>query len=910
MVHCAKCGTINADGRSFCSSCGSKLDRTAQRCPNCGALNQVGNIFCEKCQTKLVSPDAVTLPNESVEPSTPVKGISLPTRSNPDNPSSVPDWLQELTDNVQDEVFEEPSEDEDDISGLPDWLQELTDNVQDEVFEEPSEDEDSISGLPDWLTALAEPDDTAATGDELKADARDEALPDWLLDEDAERHPEPEEPSDSDVPDWLTGMPDVIQATPSESLDLKDVPDWLTDPAESEDEDATTTFEPVEATTESSRSEPAPTLNDSDLDSNISSELPEAGSEVGSEFGWVSELEESETESQILSGSFAITHTDEDIDIAPDWLSIPVSDTDLEETQGIQDATVSDSAEILPDAQGRAIEEQPVSPYDEAPDWLSTLDEFQPSSEEPPSIPQLSVEDLESGQNLPAWLSEIDVSQGTIEQASTVFTADDTATGEPSSPSWLDELPSPSDIMSIKPGAPAFVASGEGDVADQTLPDHEVDAAAQADIPSWVSELRFPESDETSEDVRHSTVDFAQADEAVGGSEDALIRAEIPGWLHNLKPPTDESWPPLGYPDIGAGEPGDGIAPVDVPDWVQELRPKPGAQQHKPSGSGFPPEPAELEGPLANLAGVLPSSDTVDLPPDYEVKLVALPESVHHQAQLWQQLIGRPRSAARVVKQTASQEILSPAFLRIITATILILVSLAALWLLPPGLLTTTSGYDPGTRAFVDDVDALQSGEPVVVAVEYNWAQAEEMTAIADAIAGHLRDQSLKVVAVSTMPEGASMITQLLEHNDLENQKSGGISYLPGSASGVAAFLQETETQAASMLIVITANVERLRWWLEQNEIAAIMSGKQPLPLYTGLSAAAGPLAAPYLHAENVDGWVIGFQDSVNYQSLRGLQNDEQVRKLDALMILHWIAITIIVIGFLFALIPGKKRGA
>ena len=253
---------------------------------------------------------------------------------------------------------------------------------------------------------------------------------------------------------------------------------------------------------------------------------------------------------------------------------------------------------------------------------------------------------------------------------------------------------------------------------------------------------------------------------------------------------------------------------------------------------------------------------------------------------------------------------LSSTIVRIILAAVFVLGSLAALWLLPPSNLaaTVSMGNTVGPQLFVDSVDALQPGETAIVAVEYGWAQAEEMTAIANAILHHLMDQEVNVIAVSTMAEGTAVIPHLLESNKLSNVISGNALYLSGSASGIAGFLSEPDAQSASMLIVLSSQYERIRWWIEQNKIAAGTTGNLPLLVNTGLSASVGPLTAPYLDEHNTHGWVIGFQDSVNYQALRGLQDREQTRILGVLLVMHWSAIILLIIGFLYTLVAGKKR--
>lgn len=45
---CARCGTANDDGTSFCAECGASLEPQLH-CPNCNALNTLGRKFCARC---------------------------------------------------------------------------------------------------------------------------------------------------------------------------------------------------------------------------------------------------------------------------------------------------------------------------------------------------------------------------------------------------------------------------------------------------------------------------------------------------------------------------------------------------------------------------------------------------------------------------------------------------------------------------------------------------------------------------------------------------------------------------------------------------------------------------------------------------------------------------------------------
>ena len=96
MVYCSNCGTANRDGSSFCNDCGAKLPSgTSVRCAQCGTPNSPSDTFCEKCGARLVPTLADDTP-ESEPPVVPVKkGLSLPTKPDPEAPPTPADWLEQ-----------------------------------------------------------------------------------------------------------------------------------------------------------------------------------------------------------------------------------------------------------------------------------------------------------------------------------------------------------------------------------------------------------------------------------------------------------------------------------------------------------------------------------------------------------------------------------------------------------------------------------------------------------------------------------------------------------------------------------------------------------------------------------------------------------------------------------------------
>lgn len=873
MLRCSKCGTVNADGNSYCNSCGAKLDRTTIQCPKCGTSNPVGNIFCSKCHSKLISPDAIVPPEIKVStPDTPVKGISLPTRSTVDDETVVPDWRQELTADIQHESNEEDLE---------------NDNA--------SSDDDETSEEPlNWLSQLAGESDSNS----IKSDKQNS------MSEDIEATPETE------LPEWLSALTDVQESVETLPSPTPDSPEWLSDlsgeAGNFEDESATQALPDWLKPSIMGASEIQEPQNNQETGFVTDDEPSVIHSEGGKDNKDKKEVAtSSETETPFIpeietqpGPDTLVGQVDADIELKPDWLSIPISDEELQEASSEQDI---DESEI--------------------PEWISALGEDTHTGEEP-STPKLSSETILSNDNLPSWLSDIEMANGEGETSQSVFTEEseevlDAEEPPSNQPTWLDEVIPSAASIAMKPAAPAFIPSEEIDELQPNIQDEDIQIAEEETIPAWLEGLRFPAPDEISSDTGGDVEIPVQSDDRkvfegqmVSDIPEDIVPAEVPEWLQYLKPSTDDTWPSFATPATTTIPESEIITPAEVPDWVQTLKPQPGEQPEKPVEGLLPAEPADIEGPLATLKGVLPSTTIVDMPSDYQAHLDKIPENVIHQAQLWQQLLGRPRSTTRTIKHPTRKGDLSTTILRIIVTVIVILGSAVALWVLPSSNFSTNSSRSstPKLQALIESVDELRPGENVIVAFEFGWAQAEEMTAIADTVLAHLSNQNVNIIAVSTLPEGSAMIPGFLDRGDLDNALSEGSTYLSGSVSGIANLLSQPDQQSASMLIVFSTHYERIRWWIEQNQIQANVNKSTPLMVNLGLSASVRPLALPYLSDENTNGWMVGYQDSLRYQALRGLQDSEALHILDILLLMHWVGVVLLVIGFLISFVSSKNR--
>jgi hypothetical protein len=337
----------------------------------------------------------------------------------------------------------------------------------------------------------------------------------------------------------------------------------------------------------------------------------------------------------------------------------------------------------------------------------------------------------------------------------------------------------------------------------------------------------------------------------------------------------------------------------------------------------------------------------MDVPSEFQPSLrPTIPQNVIEQARLWQELLKQPRGTERIIKRPRVRSGWRGTVSRLVVTGVLLIAVFIAIALVSQDQLISQVPQRPpqsaGVQMLSDAIDALQPGDKVIVAVEYGASQATEMNYIANAIFSHLQDRNVQVILASTQPEGVGLAEhlaattgiarapnfnglsssaelplltstlnisptesvtaslavtrELVSDSSLERSRT---HYLPGSASGVLDLLQSTTD--ADMLLVFAASPERLRWWIEQNTLV------NALPVGIGVSASTMPLIAPYLETRETKGWIVGLADVVAYHESRGLRFDHFNGKLDALMLTHWAAVGLLILGGIYSLIAGRK---
>ena len=415
---------------------------------------------------------------------------------------------------------------------------------------------------------------------------------------------------------------------------------------------------------------------------------------------------------------------------------------------------------------------------------------------------------------------------------------------------------------------------------------------------------------------------FAPSESSVPSTEDvnSLFSVEMPDWLSQAEP-TQEALPSQ---DIGIhAEGGEALAPVDLPSWVQAMRPMDAAiSDVTPS---LDDQPAEREGPLAGLRGVLPAAPlgSARRPKPISLKLQASDEQQQSASLLEQLLAGetspRPLVSAPVLgNQRVLRWVLSGLFIIVLGAMIgLRSQTFATSALLPIAASEVTNA-----------IQGIPDSSNVLVVVDYEPALAGEMEAVSGPVLDQLallRHPTLSLVATS--PNGSALVERLMTNTGINSPNGPGYSagqnyfnlgYLAGSESGVLTFVQSPQLAMPSAtvntfseysaVILLTDNAESARIWIEQLQNMKQRDSSLALqPLLVAASAQAGPLLQPYASSRQITGLITGLSDASRFEFVNNSRPGIARSYWDAFGVGLIMAVALIVLGSLWSIFAGIR---
>lgn len=798
----------------------------------------------------------------------------------------------------------------------PDWLDEagLADDQEDlkpfsfeDFTDEPAPAATSGAEGPSWLTGGAEPQ----AADTTPADE----LPSWLRELPADQPPSPVEtppaaPGSDIMPAWLRNLTpgDQPAAAPAPSQPAPiaqsgGLPSWLNEIGETPDQPGAET--------------PGET----------SSTLPD----------WLSDV------------VTAAPTTAESAEPLPDWLrdAVTAEPTAAESTEPLPDwlrdtaatapASIQPPAVIPPAASFPATPPTEPAPTQDLPDWLRDATTTAPTSAEPPSVvpPAASFAttpptEPAPAQDLPDWLRAAAATEPATFQSSTVPPATPPQP-TPDVPDWMRDIAAnpPAPATTATPagaGVPAQtddlpawlrdvapIESGESAAPPPTLPSITAEA-----VPDWLTDL---------------STDPAAESTASQPAASPTASSDLPDWLQSEA--TGETIPPWlqdesGSPLPTAGAPGD----ANLPDWLRGAEMTPVAGQQDATTRPAESRPAASSGDL--LGGMelpkwlrvepetkpetpAPASRQLDwltrlgggqedeaiLTTGVGAPKLALPPTPTRSATQREALVLLNQLAAEPipgiapltppVPVSALQRIGLERLLSIILL-ILLIVAVAMPGFAPALEIPPTSS---SADALSEQIAGLGENDVVLIGYEWDARRVGELRPLERAIIGQLIAQRVKLVLLSTDPQGTLLQFELLDTLRASEYRQQGegfllLGYKPGGEMALrslgrdlqgmlrADYRGDDATRSTlisgidtgrpiqslndfALILVLADDTPDVQGWMEQ--VYPLTRGAPPVPFGFLLPEEAAPIVRPYMNQPDVY-YVAGTRGALAYAAL------------------------------------------
>lgn len=403
---------------------------------------------------------------------------------------------------------------------------------------------------------------------------------------------------------------------------------------------------------------------------------------------------------------------------------------------------------------------------------------------------------------------------------------------------------------------------------------------------------------------------------------------EIPDWIGKIEPEEISS---------NLEEPASQIAPAELPGWLEALRPEDNVPATEPV-EDLSAADIVTAGPLAGLRGVIgarPSAIRARKPPTYSIKLRVTDEQ-RARVEMMEALLADEQKPKPLPSQPA---LTSRNIFRLVIAAALIL---PIAWMIITGsqrVPTPQPGDVPGVIDFTQQVQALPTGLPVLLAFDYEAGFSGEMNLAVSTLITQLAIKNAFMTLVTTIPSGPAMAESLINSSVGLDGNQGSYSYytnlgyIPGGTMGLVGLalspksvlpysLDGIKVWASapldaistindfSAVIVLTNDPDTARSWIEQVGPTLKIDGT---PLLIITSSQAEPLIRPYYEANpsQVQGMVTSLAGGLAYGLSVG--NSQQNGEWDAFSISITASVLIILIGSISRAalkipIPDKKK--
>jgi hypothetical protein len=569
----------------------------------------------------------------------------------------------------------------------------------------------------------------------------------------------------------------------------------------------------------------------------------------------------------------------------------------------------------------------PATPFDgdKLPDWLLDLQASEATIPEEPSSSE-DAAPLEA--ELPDWLRQ------TIPPAAAIPSPEQPAApAAEQTPEWLDRLLS----ASQKPEPQAEVVpdwlAGLGEAEkpgfsaqEQAFPPDEqaVPPIEEGELPDWLARLQAEATEKPTGSVPAFIFDEEPPEDEKPAADDRPL-STLPDWVSQI---TAEQ------PEEPAAEPEPGLAPAELPGWLEAMRPMETASPTAPLEDLSTAETV-ASGPLLGLRGVLsaePDAIRARKPAAYALKLRVTEDQRARLGLLEELLAGEQKP-----KPLPPLPVITPQYLFRLAIALALLLPILWVMVNQSNIAPLPVGEElPTVMQFDTAIRRLNEGDPVLVAVDYEAGFTGEMDRAAKVLLSRLVEQGAYLVLTSTNTAGPALSQRLLTSLDaaLGSPYEGvaNLGYLPGGALGLAGLVQSprqllpytlddidpwtgpplnaVNTLANfSMVIVIANDADTARAWIEQTG-KDLQAGNVPLLLV--VSAQADPLVRPYTEGTSpqVQALLAGLPETAAYENMTTRYTVGRHDIWQAYSLTLPIAALVIIIGSLAgAVITAIKEG-
>jgi len=475
-----------------------------------------------------------------------------------------------------------------------------------------------------------------------------------------------------------------------------------------------------------------------------------------------------------------------------------------------------------------------------------------------------------------------------------------TMTGETDQPA--ESSPSPSEGSAESGASDDFTPGWLQEAMGKT--DFSDSAETSAELPDWLQETNAPTSDASSPEPR-----------APFGGDSA---PELPSWLRGDEEGGTESPQP---PDQEQEELT--LEPAALPSWLKSLQPEVVAFSDEIDLARKEAEASS--GLLAGIPGPLPVEPIVAMPHIVApIRQAEISEDVRA-GQLLRKLQSRRAAAEAEVKQEAFR------FPWQVIGYLVLLVALLVPLLLNTKLFNVERSPEP-SKAFFKAVETMPQGSAVLMVFDYEADLMGEMEPEAKAILRHLSERNLRVVSISTVPQGPYLAQQAwnqVAKDDAQTQYGQqfiNLGFLVGREIGLRSLVQGKfgldrpdftngrllHTYAAmkdlrnihdvGAIIIVGSTPETIRIWLEQ-----VGTKSQQVPILVAVPASVEPAVLPYYHAKQVKGIVVGLVGAADYELQTG-HAPSSGAAIDSLSVGALAALFLMAVGALAAIGSNRRK--